>query len=436
MASFSAAGAEPPLARAGAANETIDLLDGRHYEGFIESEDPAWIDLIEIHRPPGQPMHLVIRPLDRRSVAAVVRLDEAGRGRLKAQIEQFRNRAVIEAGRIEAVRLEPAEAEGNHYRRYHGQWFTLDSTTDEASTRRVIVRVEQIFTAYRQMLAPRSAAPPRPLRVIVFGSMDAYQGFLARRGLNFQNRACFLEGENLVAAGTDLTRLASQIAWISSQHNRIRRDLEQLEKRFRARQAELAQQFKKDGLDPREIPKLLVKEKAEFDKQVKEKREELNKFDRKNAALFNAATQQMFARLYHESFHAYLENYVYPHQRHDVPHWLNEGLAMMFEAGILDGDTLRVDAPHGVALKKLREDLLVQPLSLTKLLEADQSAFLTAEHASPTSSNRHYVYAWGLVYYLAFQRHLLDSAALDAYVQPGAKTAPPVARFEKLVAMP
>ena len=44
----------------------------------------------------------------------------------------------------------------------------------------------------------------------------------------------------------------------------------------------------------------------------------------------------MFARAYHESFHAYLENYVYPHDHYDVPRWLNEGLAVMMEGGILD----------------------------------------------------------------------------------------------------
>ena len=40
----------------------------------------------------------------------------------------------------------------------------------------------------------------------------------------------------------------------------------------------------------------------------------------RNAELFHNATQQLFRSLYHEAFHAYLENYVYPQSSHDVLH--------------------------------------------------------------------------------------------------------------------
>ena len=56
---------------------------------------------------------------------------------------------------MEAVSLVPLEKEGNRYQHYAGKWFTLDSTADGRLTRRIIVRVEQIFAAYRQMLSPR-----------------------------------------------------------------------------------------------------------------------------------------------------------------------------------------------------------------------------------------------------------------------------------------
>ena len=57
---------------------------------------------------------------------------------------------------MEAIQLEPREAEGFSYRHYRSKWFTLDSTADDQNTRRVIVRAEQIFAAYRQILPPRS----------------------------------------------------------------------------------------------------------------------------------------------------------------------------------------------------------------------------------------------------------------------------------------
>ena len=64
----------------------------------------------------------------------------------------------------------------------------------------------------------------------------------------------------------------------------------------------------------------------------------------------------MFVRLFHEAFHAYLENYVYPQTDHDVPRWLNEGLAQVFEGGQLESGSLRLDAPDTARLKLLQED--------------------------------------------------------------------------------
>ena len=44
----------------------------------------------------------------------------------------------------------------------------------------------------------------------------------------------------------------------------------------------------------------------------------------------------MFRRLYHEAFHAYLDNYVYESPGYEIPTWLNEGLAQVFAAGLLE----------------------------------------------------------------------------------------------------
>ena len=75
--------------------------------------------------------------------------------------------------------LEPLEAEGNRYHHYRGKWFTLDSTADEPTPGGVIVRMEQIFAAYQQTSPPRPAAGPRPLRILVFASLDALPGLPA-----------------------------------------------------------------------------------------------------------------------------------------------------------------------------------------------------------------------------------------------------------------
>jgi len=416
-------------------SERVELLDGQRYEGLIESQDDAWVNLIQISRRHGRPMHLVIRPIERSKLAAVVRLPAAERAKLRQRIEKFLNRSRIEAGRMDAVRLDVVERQGKPLLRYQGKWFSLESSIEEATTRRVIVRVEQIFTAFRQILPPRTQRR-RPLRLVVLGSMSQYHAHLKRLGLEIRNPACFVEDDNLVVAGSELSQFAAELAKINTYHDQLRWELEQLEKRLPARLAEVAKQLAAQGASKDQIKKLLAAERGQFERQIKRKRDELKRVDRNNARKFDVVTRRMFARLYHEAFHAYLENYVYPHQDFDVPPWLNEGLAVMFEAGLLEGDTLRFDLPQCAALRQLKADLKSpQPLPLEKLLCAEQRAFvLTADNSA--TAEQYYAHAWGLVYGLTFNNHLLDASTLDRYVRSSGENAAPVERFERLVGMP
>ncbi len=411
--------------------ERVELLDGRRYQGLIESEDESWVNLIQIRRPPGRRAYLVIRPIDRASVAAVVRLKPRQRAKLRRWIDQFVRHTQIEAGRMQAIRLDIVTESGKHYLRYRGKWFTLLSNLDEPTTRRIIVRTEQVFIAYRRILAARTESS-RPLRFVVLGSMSEYRAYLERFGLRIQNPACFIEEENLVVAGSQYTRLAAQLEKIKAQHDQILADLDRLEKHLSTGRAELARQLRQQGTPKAEIAKLLAIESRKFTEEIKNKRNELKVCSRQNARMFDQITRQMFTRLYHEAFHAYLENYVYPHDKYDVPRWLNEGQAVMFEGGLLESDTLRVDAPNREALQRLKADLADgRPLPLAELLAADAQAFLL-----PSGADRYYAYSWGLAYYLAFERRRLGSPALQQYVQQSAKAAGPVERFERFVGVP
>ena len=114
-----------------------------------------------------------------------------------------------------------------------------------------------------------------------------------------------------------------------------------------------------------------------------------------------------------------------------------QGLAVTFEGGLLEGNTLRVDAPNALALKKLRADLDgPSPLSMKELLSAGQGQFLLVEKVPPAAVDRYYVHAWGLAYYLTFEKALLSSPTLEKYVQSGGAQRTPVQRFEELTGMP
>jgi hypothetical protein len=415
---------EPP-------RERVVLLDNRQYEGLIESQDGLWLNLIQIERPPGRSPYLVIRPIELASVLRVERLDEARRAELERWVDQFVNRARIQAARAEAVQFGWVQRHGIDFHQYRGRWFTLESSADEEITRQIVVRMEQVFTAYRQLLPPR-VEPRRPLQVIVFGSSRDYREQLRRLGVSIPSPGCFLPTANQVLAGTELGRLAAEVAKTNRHNERRAAEIRQTRALLPRRLAELNSRLRAEGLSDAERDRARTNALRRWEEEIKRQEKELQEAMRRNRQEIDKATRQVYTLLYHEAFHAYLENYVYPSERYDVPAWLNEGLAQVFEAGVLESDALRIDAPNAAALERLRADFDRQaPLPLGALLAAGPEKFLAGE-----PSETYYAHAWGLAHYLAFERGLLDAAALDEFVAPHAAATPPVERFEKLVGAP
>lgn len=418
------------------ASERVELGDGRLFQGLIESEDDAWVNLIQIEQPTGRPMYLVIRPIERAAIKSIDRLPAVERAKLQEQIEQFRNRAQIEAGAMEAVALETSVKDGRTHYRYQGKWFALESTVDEEITRQIIVRTEQIFTAYRQLLAPRTR-PDKPLEVLVFGSLEEYRVCLKTFGLSIANPAVFLREPNRVVAGTEVARFAAEHAKIKAEHRGLQADLKQLQAQLPANLRSVAAQLRRQGYGDSDTKSILILEKRKAEERIKQKEMEIKRVERQNERLCEQIAGQLLTRLYHEAFHAYLANYVYPRRDHQVPLWLDEGLAMIFEEALPESGSLRLGAPHRDALKNLKSDLAGRlPLTIEQVLTAGPQEFLVAHSANTETANRYYWYAWGLAYYLTFERRLLTDPALDRYVVRNVDAIPPARRFEALVGMP
>ena len=419
--------------------EQVELLDHSRYPGLIESEDDDWLTLIRIQSPRGQQMHLVIQPFDRSQILSVSRLDAGKRAALAQQIEEFRNRATIEAVRMEALRLEPREAEGYDYRHYRSKWFTLDSTADEQNTRRVIVRAEQIFAAYRQIVAAahRACSASAADRARVDGRVPVAAGQAGAEDRRSRIRPASSKTRTWSSSAATLPGWPPSPARLPHRTPNCAR----ISATWRARLAErlrvVADSLRKSGLANGEITRELTREREKFKRQLDKKRDELRQSDQQIDHLFKRSASQTLVRLYHEAFHAYLRNNVYPRQKYDVPPWLNEGLAVIFEGGLLEGNTLRVDAPNPLTLKKLKADLAgPAPLELEKLLAAGEGQFLLVAGARPAAVDRYYVNAWGLAYYLTFEKRLLGSPALEKYLQSANSQVAPAQRFQRWSACP
>lgn len=419
-----AVGGEAATVRSAA--DLVRTRDQMTYEGLVESQDEFWVHLIQVHRNRGR-THLVVRPLERSRVAEIVFAEQADRDRLREEIHAFRNRAAVESARMEAVRLRSESHDGGPLLCYDGKWFSLRSTLPENVSRQVVVRLEQVFTAYRQLLPPR-VDPARPPEIAVFGTLSAYHDHLARRGVKTDRLALFLPEQNLVAAGSDLNRSAAQLDQFRQDHARLLEELRRLERDLRPRLNESAGRMQQAGVAPEEIAKSLAATRRQLEKEIADKRVEVQRADRRNEDLFGRLAGRMFAQLYHEAFHAYLENFVYPRSEFRVPLWLNEGLAQLFETAEPQSGTLRIDAIDSDRLRRLASELSGDAsLPLCELLAAGSDAFL-----DPQRGRQFYLYSYLLVYYLAFESAAIPSPRLDDYVRPAGAATNPSERFARL----
>ncbi|MEX0937480.1 MAG: DUF1570 domain-containing protein [Pirellulales bacterium] len=412
--------------------DQVALASGEVLLGLITDESDATIELMEIRRPPGRPLYLVVRPLRRADVVQIKRLANEQRRRTAQRIAQFKNRAQIDAERISSVNLQGGQ-DGPLI--YSGDWFRLESTLGEPTTRLLVVRLNQRFRAYRQVLPPREQHTQKPVGVFVFGSKERYRQFLEGLNLQVDNAAVYLADRRFVVAGSKLDATNAQLAQLAHRHRQLHDDLARLDRELPQRVAELEAALAEDGSSPQQIRSIVLATRQKWESQRNARAAAIAEADTANGQAYNRAVESLCRRLYHEAFHAYLDNYVFDPEKYDVPTWLNEGWAQLFEGGQLEADTLRIEAPAPECLQRLQEVLAAdRRLSLEAVLSADQSAFLLAHGEGERSASRHYACAWGLAYYLTFVEPV-SAEALQRYVEP-LQGETPQDRFETLVGQP
>lgn len=431
--------ADPPGSPAGRWKlETLVLKSGKEYRGLVQARREKEIDFAEIVQRPGKPTFAIVRGIEAAQVAKVELLPAAEHAELERKFHEYRHKALIEAGRMEEVKLAPLEADGHNYQSYRGSWFTLLSTADEESTRRCVVRMEQIFRAYRTLLPPQviEKAKDRPeFTIYLYSSLDEYRQRLRGLDLNLNAPAIYSARHHQILAGGELAHYATRLAEVRKEAADLEKQYDKLDKEFATSLARLSDELRKKGFSKDEITNELQLRKTDWKNEKSAVMARVHEQDRRNLARFSEVTREMFARLYHEAFHAYLDSYVYPQGSHHVPAWLHEGLAQVFEGGQLEGDSLRIDAPDRERLKLLLADLnSSDPLPLARLLVAEERTF-AGDHGGK-NSERHYLYAWGLAYYLVTEKNLLGSRDLDDFVSPQSAALSPTARLEKLVHQP
>lgn len=411
-----------PLAAPAADDWKFDLVrlkNGKTFQGLLIGEGPAGIKFRCVRRNPGSPTIVIPTTFDRREVVGLDKLDAADREVLAARLK-----ALDPTGKDEAARMENLDLKTVPWLRqgsgdalgYTSAHFILISNAREDIVRRAAVRLEQIYNAYDRFLPARHPGG-KPTTIYLVRSLAEYQGLLREQGRDILNPAFYDVGKNQILCACDLERMGDDLEQIRKTHRQILDNLKDEE-------TKLNKYYKG------KIP-------AAARDYIANKRQEIYLANQKNDRVFQKATRHLFRTLYHEAFHAYLANFVYPPTECVVPRWLNEGLAQIFETAIVEGGELRVGHADPERLRRIRSLVRKgQLVGLARLLTAGPEQYLV-NHASPQQvSDTFYLNSWALAFYLTFDRHLLGTPALDHYVHALKLGADPLTAFRQLTGMP
>jgi len=399
--------------------DLLRLKNGTTFPGMLLEENGNTIKFRCVRRSPGSPTVVITTSFNRHEIDRIEKLDAKNR-----EILDGRLKALDPTGKGESTRMEYLELEAVLWLkdgdppglRYGSEHFVLISNAREDIVRRAAVRLEQIYAAFGRYLPPRRQNG-KPTTIYLVRSLDEYQVLLTNQGRNIFHPALYDAQRNQILCASDLQRLGDELEHVRKKHRQI---LDQL----KDNEADLNRLYKG------KIP-------AAIREPIQNKRQEIYNANVKNDGLFKEATRHLFQTLYHEAFHAYLVNFVYPPEDGEAPRWLNEGLAQIFETAIVEAGELRAGHADPERLGRLKAiGRKGEFLALGELLESGPKNFLVNHTSDLKISDRYYLHSWALAFYLTFDCRLLGTPGMDQYIQSLKRGTDPSEAFQKLVGMP
>jgi hypothetical protein len=396
--------------------DVLHLKNGHVLRGLVEEEAATHITFCAIHRRPNQPTTKISSRFDLSEVDHIEKLDAAERDILKARMAKLEPQS--EKRRMDALSLKvvPWGKQDKGGFCYSSRFFVLLSDAGEEHVRRAAVRLEDVYTAYASFLPPRRKVD-RPTTIRLLRSLAEYREFLKSQGRDLANPGYYDPAANEIVCACGLDELAETLQQKHKENVR-------LGERLDAQWAEWDKAFK--GTIPERLKRQLAAD-----------RQKIAEAEEANRDKYKKATNRLFQLLYHEAFHAYLGTFVYPPAEATVPHWLNEGLAQIFETAFVEAGELRVGYPDPKRWDKVRLVLHKDKLCpLRDLLQAGSRPFLVHHADDQEVSDQYYLASWALAYYLTFERKLLGTEELNHYVKALKEGANPLDAFAQLVGQP
>jgi hypothetical protein len=409
------AGAQPNPPPAGLSNWSFDeltLKNGAKFQGLLLSESPDGVEFRSVYRLPGRPTVTLTSFFSKNEIAKLKPLSKEQRKILEEKLAELDPSGEGERKRMESLELVAADWPGKPggARAYDSEHFRLVCTGTEELTRRSAVRLEQIYTAFARFFPP-AAKSGTPTRFMLATTQDEYKALLGPLDESkLLNPAVYDPANNQILCGTDLKRLGDELQSARVHHGQQLAGLDRYE-------AGLKKFYKGDELE-RHL------------RAVTAERRKVYAADVNNGVKFTEATQRLFALLYHEAFHAYVATFAFPPLKPEevkagqgtgeLPRWLNEGLAQIFETALVEAGELRADHPDKDRLQRAKDWLKGRnggPLvPLGDLLTTGRDAFLASHADQKFASDRAYLTCWALAHYLTYDRRLIGTDAFHKYL--------------------
>jgi hypothetical protein len=408
--------------------DEITVSNGARFQGLILSEDPTGIQFQSVYRLPGRPTVTLTSFFAKGEIASVSKLSEEERKLLKKRLAELDPSGIGERNRMDSLELELVEWDGKPgtVKRYKSDHFILECSGTEDLTRRCAVRLEQIYAAFARFLPP-AARETQPTTIMLATDREEYRKLLGPLGETLLlNPAVFDPQANRILCGSDLKRLGSELQTARLHHSQQLATLKRYEEN-------LTRLYRQPELE-RFLAPIAVERKRIFT------------VEQANGAKFDLATVRIFAILYHETFHAYVGRFVHPpldarevkagKGTGELPRWLNEGLAQVFETAMVEAGELRADVPDRERLSRVKDWLRGKQgslLPLSDLLLTNKEAFLAFHADQKAATDRAYLTSWALAYYLTFDRRVIGTAEFRKYLIAINSGGDPRQAFRELV---
>jgi hypothetical protein len=397
--------------------DVVHLKNGHTLRGLLVKQTATEIQFRCVSRKPGSHTVVIPETLERSEVSSLDLLSDKEREVLAARLKALDPTGKNEAQRMARLELTPVRwgKDGKTKAlRYESTHFVLESNAPEDVVRKAAVELEQLFAAYARFLPPRRPGG-QPTTILLAQSPEDYRALLRNQGrAPMLNPAFYDVRRNQIVCGTDLQTIGKQLEQAGRRSRQVLQESKE-------REAELKRLFQN------QVPPPLLR-------PIQEARAEVERRSRALEDQYRAATRLLFRALYHEAFHAYLANFVYPPDEAHLPRWLNEGLAQIFETAFLEGGELRVGHADKARLTQAQAALARgQLVPLIDLLRSGHQQFVVHHASELRTSDRYYLTSWAVAFYLTFDRRLLGTPAMDDYVLSLQRGADPVAAFRKLV---